>query len=102
SEQLSDMLDPAIKYGGGPNEVQGMLAGASEMIRRLEDAEAELAAFEENIADLASRATPETRGQSLQQLRDMRHELVEVRDLAIQQLTKVITAAREVRERRPT
>lgn len=32
SEKLSDVVDPAIKHGGGPDRVRGFLAKTSEWI----------------------------------------------------------------------
>jgi putative GTP pyrophosphokinase len=43
SEKLSDALDPAIKYGGGPEEVRNTLLGASESISRMESVERTIA-----------------------------------------------------------
>jgi GTP pyrophosphokinase len=37
SEKLSDVFDPAIKYGGGPPDAHELLASISEMIVRTED-----------------------------------------------------------------
>jgi putative GTP pyrophosphokinase len=36
SEKLSDLFDPAIKYGGGKADIQGLLAEASDEIAKLE------------------------------------------------------------------
>ena len=39
SEKMSDLLDPAIKYGGGIREAQGLLTGFSKEIAELEGLE---------------------------------------------------------------
>lgn len=40
SEKLSDVFDPAIKYGGGAEEVRRLLDGASRSVAKYEEAEA--------------------------------------------------------------
>lgn len=39
SEKLSDVFDPAIKYGGGPSDLRGLLLEFSADIARFEDLE---------------------------------------------------------------
>ncbi len=39
SEKLSDVLDPAIKYGGGDSDTQNMLSRLSSLIASFEDRE---------------------------------------------------------------
>jgi len=39
SEKLSDVIDPAIKYGGGPTDVSGLLKDYVEMVKAVEEAE---------------------------------------------------------------
>lgn len=41
SEKYSDVVDPDIKYGGGPKEVREVLSSLSELIAELEGAEIE-------------------------------------------------------------
>jgi hypothetical protein len=43
SEKLADVIDPAIKYGGGPQVYQGALATVSEAISRREGLDALIA-----------------------------------------------------------
>jgi septal ring factor EnvC (AmiA/AmiB activator) len=40
SEKLSDVVDSAIKYGGGPEELRTVLASASQMVAAYEKKEA--------------------------------------------------------------
>ncbi len=39
SEKLSDVIDPAIKYGGGPTEVKKLLEDYVELVKAVEEAE---------------------------------------------------------------
>ena len=39
SEKASDVLDPMIKYGGGPDEWRGILIDSSEVVAKYEEAE---------------------------------------------------------------
>jgi len=43
SEKLSDVIDPAIKYGGGQSDLQQMLAKSSRTVVELEELETNLA-----------------------------------------------------------
>jgi ppGpp synthetase/RelA/SpoT-type nucleotidyltranferase len=42
SEKLSDVVDPAIKYGGGPREMRKLLGTASRILAKGEAAETRL------------------------------------------------------------
>lgn len=42
SEKCADMIDQAIKYGGGPPPVRGILDRAAQQVHRIEDAESAL------------------------------------------------------------
>lgn len=42
SEKISDLVDPTIKYGGGPEEARIVLQSAARMIDSLEDGERQL------------------------------------------------------------
>ena len=70
SEKLSDVLDPAIKYGGGPDQVKGALANGSTAVGAFEQAERavdlELAKTQDSekaITDEARRALSNARAQ---------------------------------------
>jgi putative GTP pyrophosphokinase len=52
SEKLSDTVDPAIKYGGGPEHVQQLLATVSSVISKQEDNERGMLAL---LADASER-----------------------------------------------
>jgi len=43
SEKLSDVVDPAIKYGGGPDEVKKLLISASKSVATFEELETRIA-----------------------------------------------------------
>jgi putative GTP pyrophosphokinase len=43
SEKCADIIDPAVKYGGGPQRVQTVLARAAQQIQLIEDVESDLA-----------------------------------------------------------
>jgi ppGpp synthetase/RelA/SpoT-type nucleotidyltranferase len=47
SEKLSDLIDPAIKYGGGDDRVKRVLATASELVALQEDNELKLLALQQ-------------------------------------------------------
>lgn len=63
SEKVSDMVDPAIKYGGGPQVHQQGLASASAEVAGVEEVEQDIALLQEQHLDEQSR-------QKLQELRD--------------------------------
>lgn len=42
-EKCADVIDPAVKYGGGPATVRGVLDRAAEHVRRIEKVESEVA-----------------------------------------------------------
>jgi ppGpp synthetase/RelA/SpoT-type nucleotidyltranferase len=52
SEKLSDTVDPAVKYGGGPEETKRQLVVYSEVVRSIEDAESELATWRRDLSEL--------------------------------------------------
>ena len=39
SEKLADIVDPAIKYGAGPEKVRSLLAQYSDIVKQIEDLE---------------------------------------------------------------
>lgn len=45
SEKLSDSVDPAVKYGGGPQETRDKLTVYSDVVQSIENAELELIAW---------------------------------------------------------
>jgi ppGpp synthetase/RelA/SpoT-type nucleotidyltranferase len=53
SEKLSDLLDPAIKYGGGDESIKELLAEASKTIAKLEKVELDLKA-QQHLSSLGS------------------------------------------------
>ena len=54
SEKLSDLVDPAIKYGGGNEEIHKLLMGSSDQIAAWEDLEANLLADQQALQILIS------------------------------------------------
>ncbi len=73
SEKYSDVLDPAIKYGGGDNEVREMLAAQSELVASYE-------ALEKKVAGLQEKALQE---QDLRELQKLRGRIAEFFDVAV-------------------
>src|SRR6266508_684201 len=59
SEKLSDVVDPSIKYGGGPAIVRALLSKTSDGIARFEETESQIAVLETDIIGLAQRKLPE-------------------------------------------
>jgi uncharacterized protein YdcH (DUF465 family) len=81
SETLSDVHDPEIKYGGGPEMDRELLARASRSVARLEE-------FEKNIAQVEEQRPGGKRQQHLQQLRE---EVLEMKKELAEFLSKVIS-----------
>jgi ppGpp synthetase/RelA/SpoT-type nucleotidyltranferase len=52
SEKLSDIFDPAIKYGGGPEALKQSLQAVSQAVAHLEGTEVDLAKVTASIAEL--------------------------------------------------
>lgn len=52
-EKCADLLDPAIKYGGGPPEAREVLDDAAKRVQTIENLEAQLAALGEGDSGLA-------------------------------------------------
>ena len=55
SEKWADVLDPAIKYGGGPSGFRELLNGSSQSIADLEDLEREASTLQEKLQSFLSR-----------------------------------------------
>jgi ppGpp synthetase/RelA/SpoT-type nucleotidyltranferase len=51
SEKFSDVVDPSIKYGGGPPNIRDLLALASGMIAGTEEMDVRLADLETSLAE---------------------------------------------------
>ena len=89
SEKLSDLVDPAIKYGAGPAEIRDALAESSMMIARIESLEGKLTGLKEGSTGQPAKwrdRVHETR-QELEVIRAQAHEaldhtLAEIRRLA--------------------
>jgi len=54
SEKLSDVRDPAIKYGGGDSEIQQTLSNASTLIASLENLELMISGLKSKLAGFES------------------------------------------------
>ena len=39
SEKMADLVDPAVKYGGGPDDVKNLLAEYSDIVKQMEELE---------------------------------------------------------------
>ncbi len=50
SEKFSDVVDPAIKYGGGHEAIRALLAGTSELVAVIESSEQQLSRFYKVLA----------------------------------------------------
>lgn len=61
SEKLSDVVDPSIKYGGGPAQIRKTLELASDAVKGFEVAEKQLADFKTSLAE--ARAVVESKEQ---------------------------------------
>ncbi len=74
-EKCADTVDPAVKYGGGPAMVRGVLDRAAEYVRRIEDLESELAQSGAETSTLAL------------ELRNIRNEYVNDLQALVTELT---------------
>lgn len=88
SEKLSDVLDPAIKYGGGPDQVKGALANGSTAIGSFETAERAV-----DIALAKTHASQEVIAEEARQaLSAARRQLVEIKKQLDDALRKSVSA----------
>lgn len=81
SEKLSDVIDPSVKYGGGPAEVREILSTLSTAISMIEEAEAAIEALEPMLASLESTDAATLRLQ--QELRVNRQRIADARALLL-------------------
>lgn len=78
SEKLSDIVDPSVKYGGGPEPLRSMLLDVSETVGQIEVAEHSLLALKarpdsrEPIARIAAEFAEEKR-----QFKDLLKRMIE-------------------------
>ena len=83
SEKLSDVIDPAIKYGGGPDEVQQALTAISTWMAKLE-------ALETDMVQVKPQGINDAQQQELQEERKgidhMKRELADICKNAISRL----------------
>jgi ppGpp synthetase/RelA/SpoT-type nucleotidyltranferase len=54
SEKMSDVLDPALKYGGGSNTFRRLLDTSSDFIKTYEEIEAEIAEISTSDAPIST------------------------------------------------
>jgi len=94
SEKLSDVVDPAIKYGGGPDDLRAMLAKASETVARIEETETELATSKAMVARLPAQ---DMREQYAHTLRELQQRLIEQKQVMAEQLNKMISAVEKLK-----
>ncbi len=85
SEKLSDVVDPAIKYGGGPDEVKKTLISASKAVATLEEAETRIARL--LLQD--------------QTVVELRRELADARKEFANALNEAISAVEKIKGRKP-
>lgn len=69
SEKLSDVVDPSLKYGGGPDEAKRMLSDAAEAVAGLEENEVELSDLRLRVERLAEARLPEQQAQELNEMK---------------------------------
>jgi GTP pyrophosphokinase len=98
SEKLSDVVDPAIKYGGGGADIRDMLTSISHVIAEIEQTERGLVQAESMIAHL--------RGQDMQedytrQQRDLRQRLIAQKQPLVELLNRTISAVERVKRPKP-
>ncbi|MGH7410589.1 MAG: hypothetical protein ACREJ6_05955 [Candidatus Methylomirabilis sp.] len=105
SEKVSDVLDPAIKYGGGPEGVRDMLAAASAAIALVEEGETSLARVKANVADLVGLQSPPLREEDLRLLEEGLREaevvVIESKAELVKVLNDTISAVQNLVGRKP-
>ncbi len=87
SEKLSDVVDPAVKYGGGPQETKAMLEQISNAVATFEDAEVEVASMKSRLARLPS---GEDRTAFEERLVELQAQMVQARHFLSGGLRKLI------------
>ena len=92
SEKLSDVVDPKVKYGGGPEALSRMLAKISGTIAEFEDMEVKYHAMLAKARRHSRRIGPEAE----QQLRDVRALMVTLRQSLRAFLIESIAAAKKL------
>lgn len=89
SEKLSDVVDPKVKYGGGPEALSRILAKISGTIAEFEGMEVKYHAMLSKVRRDSRRISPEAE----QQLRDVRALMVTLRQKLRAFLIESIAAA---------
>ncbi len=82
SEKMSDMWDPAIKYGGGRNAIKNLLTAFSSSIASIELVETGLSSLRMQMAFLGSRLGEETQ----QRIIDFEQELPRRKQEVVEQI----------------
>ncbi len=59
SEKFSDLIDPAIKYGGGNQDIRELLTSTSGLVAQEESQEVELTALRNSLPDRRLPSTSE-------------------------------------------
>jgi ppGpp synthetase/RelA/SpoT-type nucleotidyltranferase len=77
SEKLADVIDPSIKYGGGPTMVRALLGKTSAGIAKFEETESQIAVIEADIIALARQQLPE---EDEKKFRVMKQQVVELKE----------------------
>jgi ppGpp synthetase/RelA/SpoT-type nucleotidyltranferase len=80
SEKCSDVLDPAIKYGGGPESWRASLTNSSELV----------AAYEKLEQHVSGRVAEEARGELAREMERIQGELAVVWNMIAERLNKMI------------
>lgn len=71
SEKLSDVIDPAIKYGGGRQSLREILSSSSDLVAQEESQESELVGLRKDNSDLlSSDVLPEDKQEALLSLKE--------------------------------
>lgn len=102
SEKLSDVIDSAIKYGGGDENIRSLLIAESGMVANVEEAEATLAEVEKILTDVQARIPLQIdlEGKNTQEVADIKNKvdssrvnLISLRQKSSQILRDTITHA---------
>jgi len=95
SEKLSDVFDPAIKYGGGDAATAQLLLDLSALLARAEKEETALMSMEQQVSELLSRGTrSEVRRKKLidveREIRELKKEQIQISEDALAMLHTLI------------
>lgn len=100
SEKFADVVDPATKYGGGPDIVRAVLKHTSEQIAKFEQVEFHISELETEISDLETKtARLQTQSpEQHEQLRVIKQQTVDSKQRLLTQKERHMGAKGQLRD----